>query len=695
VQTTALPWWKRDGLVFAGGWHPLSGRIRRGIPAEEIESDYAWEYTEEHVLRLKALGITLLLGQVDRGLGEAEAAEDHERARELAARCHAHGIRHGVYLANSVYFESMLKDHPDCESWVIRTHDDRMVHYGGLQTFRWIVCFNSPGWRARMKRIIDKAIRFVDTDLLHFDNLAVWPEPDSCHCPSCQEAFRAFLTRRYPDAAAQKRRFGFTGFETFRAPNFYMRFIPPWDVDRIDNPLLQEWIDFRQHTVTDYIAELAAYARSLKPDICIDSNGQSIFGFNQAFVHGIDQEAQAAHVDLVHDENPDLRPDDEPGAIDPASARYRSPLFYRRLGKPCVSAYRDEAELAFNLAFRGHPGIHMRWGYAEPGRAPLQEPATGVTALLEHFRRHRDLYLDTRSAARVAVWRSRQSLAYVSTDTHLSAAVLEHLLFVNRIPFSIVMDGCIDSGDLSAFDLIILPDAEFVSAKQVARLTDYVAAGGALLLTERTGLYTAEPRKRTRPAFSHLFERGVVNASADSEEARTLDPNRQFTLRLKPGAPALSGYGSGRAAYLPTIQYVHRAREFKSGYNVQYDGVDSRYWKEPHNRAEILDVIEWLAPSARRLRTAGSPELRLDLIRLADGRLAVPLLRTGTLAQPCDIVLSLHGPTPDEPALLVTPEREAPLPLAWSARADRAECVVPALGRHGVVVLPTSIACLA
>ncbi len=685
MSSHPAPWWQTEGLVIAGGWHPLSARIRRGIPSETIEADYAWEYSEEHVRRLKQLGITLLIGQFDRGLGETDQAEDQDRARGLAALCHAHGIRHGSYLANTVYFESMLKDHPECEDWVVRTHDNRFVHYGGQQTFRWVACFNSPGWRRRMKQVIEQAIRVVKTDVLHFDNLAVWPEPDSCHCGHCQKAFRAFLTARYPDAESQKRRFGITGFETFRAPNFYMRFTPPWDVDRIDNPLIQEWIKFRQWTVTDYIRELAAFARGLNPGICIDSNGQSIFGFNQALVHGIDQEAQAAFVDFVHDENPDLRPDEEPGAVDPASARYRGPMFYRRLGKPCVCSYRDEAELAFNLTFRGHPGINAHWGYAEPGRAPLREAQPGVAELLSHFRDHRDLYVGARSAARVAVWRNAMSLAFVSTDTHLSAAVVEHLLYINRIPFSIVMDGCIEHEDLSLFDLLILPNVEFVSAHQLSRLSAYVERGGSLLITERSGIYTGEPRKRSAPAFAHLFATPVRGPSATEEEAQTLDPNRQFTLRHTAGEPARALHGKGRVVYLPVIDYVHRPRTFRSGYNVHYDGIDSRYWKEPRNGEPILDAVEWLAPSAR-WRTADScPELRLDLIRLSDGRLSVPLLRTGPLAGPRDVTLSIRSDRPPENTKMHRPGCEAPIALSWRVRGDRVEALLPEIRRHAVV----------
>ncbi|OPZ91199.1 MAG: hypothetical protein BWY73_01151 [candidate division TA06 bacterium ADurb.Bin417] len=497
-----LPWWKESGLTVAGGWHPITGRIRRHIPNENEEADYLWEYTEAHILRLKELGITLLVSQFDRGLGDTDQAEEQERARLQAELCHQHGLRHGVYLANTVYYESMLKDYPECEDWAVVTHDGRKVHYGGEQTWRWLACFNSPGWRERMRRQIERAVNYVKTDWLHFDNLEVWPEPESCHCRYCQEAFKKFLYRKYPDPASQKRRFGYPGFETFRAPNFYLRFTGPWDLDRVECPLMQEWILFRCWQVTDYFRDLAGYARSLNPAIGVDSNGQCIRGVNHAFTHGVDHGAQAAYADAVWDENPDYRSEEHPAAIYPSTVKFRGANFLRRLDKEVLGGYKDEETLAANLTFTGHPGINHAWGYAEPGRMPLNPAQPGVAELLEHQRRNRGLYANLRPAARIGLWRSHLSLAFVSTDTHLSAFVLEQTLFNHRIPFSIIFDQQLTPEGLKEFDLLILPDAEFISDAQVALLTGFVESGGRLLITEKSGRFTdglRPPLQRLKP----------------------------------------------------------------------------------------------------------------------------------------------------------------------------------------------------
>jgi hypothetical protein len=683
------PWWRTKGLLVAGGWHPLTGRLRCQIPDESLEDDYLWEYSEEHILRLKELGITLLIGQFDRGLGDSDQAEDQELARQQAELCHQHGIYHGVYLPNTLYNEWAFKDHPDCDEWVTRTAEGEKTYYGGEQTWRWVACFNSPGWRERMRRQIKKAIEVVKTDLLHFDNLGLSLAPHDCHCDYCQAGFRAFLAARYPTPESQKQRFGFTGFETFRIPVFFPHFCPPWDLDRIQTPLLQEWVWYRIATVTDYITDLTAYARSLKPDICVDSNGQAFHGNNMGLIQGRgDSEGQLASVDIMWDENPDWRPDDDPRAVERSVTKFRGMLFARRLGKLPLTGYRSAEDLAFNLTFGGHPGINPAHGYAEPGRKPLTPVDSAITALLAHHQRQLQAYCSARPACRVAVWRNQMSLAFICFDTHLSAFVLEQLLFDERIPFSIVQDGFINPEGLAQFDVLILPDVEYVSDAQAAALKQFVADGGSLLLTERTGIYSTEPPRRRRvPAFADLFGAEHAAPAGGLEETMNVDANRQHELVWEPGRTAFASHGEGRAAYIGEVDYVHRPRAFKSLYNVHYDGIDSRYWKAPYNAQEIISALEWLRPELRPVGAAGGRELHLDYLTFDGGARGVTLFRSGTAgATAADVPFWVAGEAEPQGARLVRPEQQEPVPLNWRAADRRFETVLPAVGRHALVM---------
>jgi hypothetical protein len=309
-----------------------------------------------------------------------------------------------------------------------------------------------------------------------------------------------------------------------------------------------------------------------------------------------------------------------------------------------------------------------------------------VPALLEHHRRHVHLYTLARSAARTALWRGRQSLAYVSTDTHLSACVMEQLLFSQRIPFSIVSDGMINDDGLAAFDLLIVPDVEFISANQIDAITRFVQRGGAVLITEKSGQYTDEPRRRAKPAFARLFDRSLRSSSDRVVEAGNVDPHRQFARQTVAGRVARARVGDGRALYLPRLDYVVAPRSFPSAYNVFYDGIDSRYWKPPHSAQEILDAIAWLSPNHRPVIAYGGRELRLDWVRWEDGLLGVMLMRCGELDGPRDVPVALAGQSARPlNARLYRPEDPEPEQLEVQPRAGQFEMLVPQLGRHAVL----------
>ncbi|HNQ35639.1 MAG TPA: beta-galactosidase trimerization domain-containing protein, partial [bacterium] len=480
--------------------------------------------------------------------------------------------------------------------------------------------------------------------------------------------------------------FGYPGFETFRAPNFYLRFTGPWDLDRVECPLMQEWILFRCWQVTDYFRDLAGYARSLNPAIGVDSNGQCIRGVNHAFTHGVDHGAQAAYADAVWDENPDYRSEEHPAAIYPSTVKFRGANFLRRLDKEVLGGYKDEETLAANLTFTGHPGINHAWGYAEPGRRPLNPAQPGVAELLAHYRRHTALYTPVRSAARIGLWRSKLSLAFISTGTYLSACVLEQTLFNHRIPFSIISDGHVNGEKLKEFDLLILPDSQYVSQAQAAALIEFVKKGGSLLITENSGLYNDEGRRRTSPVFGPLFAGDWKAGSSRSSETWSFDPHQQFITLGEAGQPARALFGRGRAAYLPKLEYVYRPRTFKSRYNVHYDGIDSRYWKEPYNAAEVLETIQWLAPDSRPVTVYGNPELRLDYLAWPDGRLGAALLRCGPLAGTAEIALGVMSASKPAEGECLIPERKEPRPLTWVGRSDGYwETRLPEIGRHAVI----------
>ncbi|HOL68112.1 MAG TPA: hypothetical protein PKX93_11710, partial [bacterium] len=198
--------------------------------------------------------------------------------------------------------------------------------------------------------------------------------------------------------------------------------------------------------------------------------------------------------------------------------------------------------------------------------------------------------------------------------------------------------------------------------------------------------YNCWGRRRLDFAFQHLFQERTAVSSGQITETVSFDPHRQTRVSFKTGQLALSEFHHGRVAYLPQVHYVHQPRSFRSGYNVRYDGIDSRYWKEPYNVAEILEILTWLAGDVtREFLIFGFPELRVDWLAWEDGFSGLSLVRCGPLAGPVDIPLRVKSVTAPVSGLLLSPERSSGSHLAWKKVGENWwETMLPGIGRHGL-----------
>jgi len=68
----------------------------------------------------------------------------------------------------------------------------------GIKTYRHFPCHNQPGYREYLQRVMRVGIQELKADELAFDQISLEPEPRSCRCAQCLEAFWAFLRKRYP-----------------------------------------------------------------------------------------------------------------------------------------------------------------------------------------------------------------------------------------------------------------------------------------------------------------------------------------------------------------------------------------------------------------------------------------------------------------------------------------------------------------
>ncbi len=111
--------------------------------------------------------------------------------------------------------------------------------------------------------------------------------------PLAVRDFREFLRTRYtPETLCRRLGHGETAF------------IEPPVLDQplrtIDDPLFQEWAEFRCRQLTAYYAEMERFIRDLNPEVAVECNPSSgVSGHNIAWAQGVDYPRLLAHMDVV------------------------------------------------------------------------------------------------------------------------------------------------------------------------------------------------------------------------------------------------------------------------------------------------------------------------------------------------------------------------------------------------------------
>ena len=147
---------------------------------------------------------------------------------------------------------------------------------------RAMTCLSHPDWRQHLKDLIKGAIQ-RGADGIFFDNLfygdqplslfGTWLGSTGCHCSRCQQQYLRETGRPIPAA------------------------IQP------SSPEYARYLRWRANQVTQLIAELATYARELRPGTLVSANDFDAILRNAYLVHGIDLQALAHVQDITMIEN--------------------------------------------------------------------------------------------------------------------------------------------------------------------------------------------------------------------------------------------------------------------------------------------------------------------------------------------------------------------------------------------------------
>lgn len=150
--------------------------------------------------------------------------------------------------------------------------------YGG----RFMVCFLNPEWRRNLKDLVAGALE-RGADGVFLDNLfhgtqplamfGAWLGASGCYCDRCRKAYRDAIGEEMPETLAAGK------------------------------PEVKRYLRWRAEQVSDLVADVAKFARSIKPGASIAANDFDPILRNSYLVYGIDLESLASIQDIVMIEN--------------------------------------------------------------------------------------------------------------------------------------------------------------------------------------------------------------------------------------------------------------------------------------------------------------------------------------------------------------------------------------------------------
>lgn len=639
---------------------PIFRRRVGGGPAWQ-EEDYEKEHTEEAIDKLKELGVTVVIVHFYKGFGLEAEKEHREKGMKLAALVHKKGLKVGVYVGSTIAYETFLLEKPEAADWFVPDFLGKPVFYDG-QTFRKRVYFMHPGYREYMRRVLKSAEDDFHADLIHFDNTSMQAQPPIFQHPLAIEQFREFLNNKYT-AEERKRRFGFSDMSYVLPPR--------WDrpLGAINDPLFQEWADFRCERLTAYYAEMEALLRQQNPDVAVETNPHmGISGHNTVWEEGVDYPRLLSHLDAVWTEEGDAAGVTDQGILVNRIRTFKmtntlhNTLFVASGGEEGNTLQLAEA-LAFGRQCIGDVGGVLA-GYDLP---------QDQRQYLKFFHRNFDYYRDVDNMADVAVLHSYATMAYNNDRPAVSTMLFEQSLIQGKVPFDIIFDDNLK--DLSKYRVLALPDQECLTDEQMTLIRKFVSGGGGLVATEGTSLYTPWRQRRRDFGLKDLLK-------VDAPPWRgAYEPDAILKT------PILHNQiGQGRVAYIPEVK---PAIPKPSG-----EDMTSEYWKLPVNWRELNDAVKWAAGGQLSLEVVAPATVAAEITEQKQSKtVLVHLVNYNVAKAPSvrGIVVNLRLAHQQKvrKAFLLSPEDESSVPLAVTENNGRAMIPIPLLRTYALAVIQT------
>jgi hypothetical protein len=584
-------WISETPLVFIGNWDamPLFRRRVGGNPAWQEEAYYK-EHSDEMVKKYKEMGVTMILLHFYKGFGLEAEREHIDDAKKLASICRKNGLKVGVYVGSTIGYETFLLEKPEAAEWFVPDYLGKPVLYGN-QTFRKRVYFMHPGFIEYMKQVIKIAVEDLKVDLIHFDNTSLRGEPVIfCH-PLAIEHFRTYLQQKYTPEMLKKR-FGFSDIKYVEPPRF------DGPLSKIDDPLFQEWTDFRCRQLADYYGIMESYIHSLNPEVAVVNNPHSgLSGINTMWNQSIDYPKVLTHTDFIWTEEGNNPTVTDEGVL---ISKIRTYKMAESLNNRIFTYTTDsKLEMAEAMAYN-RQGMGMVGGLKEMEGNQVSEGydlPDDQKNYIKFFHRNFDFFRGITNIADVAVLHSYATMAFNNDRPYQSTYLFEQVLIQGKIPFDIIFDEQLQ--DLSKYKVLILADQECLSDENLDLIRAFVEKGGGLVATEFTSLYSEWRERQSDFGLRDFFKVDPPGWNGRSSQESVLNIPIQRNLA-----------GKGKVVYIPEVQ--------PSIPKPLTAAMTSQYWKLPVNSRELIESVIWASGSRLSISIEAPLSVTSELVQKTD-----------------------------------------------------------------------------
>jgi len=653
--------WVDNGLILNGPSHEAYVfRVRRGGSGVRTDERRHWldEHKESTVLAYKNEGVEVFHTHGYKGFGyEAERGE-MEMLKELSRIVHRHGMKLDTYCqVMTIVPETFFAEEPRAENWVQRDYLGQpvLLTYGFQQSYRYKPNLAHPEYRKYYKeKIIKTLVAECKTDLLHFDNFDCNMEPESDHSPVNVEGFRNYLRNKYT-REQQLERFGHTNIQLIDPP-LWNQTNHPGNIKVIRDPVQQEWIDYRCWVMADFLRDVTEYARSLNPDVAVDTNPHGLFGVNRAFNAALWHPWFMKYSEITWSEEINHADYDGRGVL---ISKIRTYKMGRTLDNFILTYKGSDRMLAEGLAF------NQTLGNIGSTRNPVNK------RYLDFYQANRELYTGTRNREDAALLRSYHTMAYDNHRAFLEQCMFEQAMIQEQVPFDLIFDEQME--DLSRYRVLVLVGQNNLSDEHVRRIEKFVQAGGGLVVTGSTSRYDKWGRRRPRPGLAKVLGIDETWTGGSGPE-----PPFSNKVRISP---------DGRVVYLPEI--VPPDREQADSWRGSWDGhLGEGTWILPSNKRELAWAVRQAAGGRLSLEVDIPDWVAVEQVE-KEGILLVHLVnyRMDNVLSNLPLDVRIEAGKKVAGVRVVSPDRPGSRELKYEVQGGRCRFSVPLLEVYDVVVI--------